>query len=82
MIHVYTTNRKEGYILRKLQRGLTSVESRCELWNISFNGDKTQAVYFSHRRRQVETFLILKGRQVPFVNNVTYLGETFDEKNT
>jgi hypothetical protein len=31
---IYCTDRKEGYVLRKLQRGLTSVESWCERWNI------------------------------------------------
>jgi len=31
---IYTTDRKEGYILRKIQHGLTSMESRWERWNI------------------------------------------------
>jgi hypothetical protein len=30
----FTTGRKEGYVLRKLERGLTSMESWFERWNI------------------------------------------------
>jgi hypothetical protein len=45
---IYTTDRKEGYVLRKLQRDLASMESWCERWNIKINKDKTLAVYFSH----------------------------------
>jgi hypothetical protein len=57
---IYTTDRKEGYVLRKLQHGTTSMESRCERWNIKINEDKNQVIYFSHRRRPIETFLTLK----------------------
>jgi len=78
---IYTTDCKEGYVLTKLQRGLTSMESWCERWNLKINEDKTQAIYFSHRRRPVEAFLTLKGRQVSFVNNVKYVGVIFDKKN-
>jgi hypothetical protein len=40
---VYATDRKEGYVLRKLQRGLNVVEIWCERWNIKINEDRTQA---------------------------------------
>jgi hypothetical protein len=36
----FSTDRKEGYVLRKYQRDLTSVELWCELWNITINEDK------------------------------------------
>jgi hypothetical protein len=71
---IYTTDLKAGYVLRKLQCDLTSMESRCEHWNIKFDEDKTQAIYFFHRRRLVEAFLSLKGLQVSFVNHMKYLG--------
>jgi hypothetical protein len=45
---LYATERKEGYVLRKLQRGLDAIETWCERWNIKINEDKTQAIYFSH----------------------------------
>jgi hypothetical protein len=43
---LYATERKEGYVLRKLQRGLNSIAEWSKRWNI--NEDKTQAIYFSH----------------------------------
>jgi hypothetical protein len=56
------------------------MELLCERWNIKTNEDKTQTIYFSHRYRPVEAFLVLKVRQVPFANHVKYLGVIFDEK--
>jgi hypothetical protein len=41
---LYTTERKEGYVLRKLQCGLNSVEEWAKRWNIKINEDKTQAI--------------------------------------
>jgi hypothetical protein len=49
------TERKEGYVLIKLQCGLTAIEAWCERWNIKINEDKTQAIYFSHIRAPVRT---------------------------
>jgi hypothetical protein len=50
---MYATDRKECYVLRKLQRGLNAMEEWCEKWNIKINEDKTRAVYFSKRLRRV-----------------------------
>jgi hypothetical protein len=61
-------DRKEGYVLRNLQRGLSAIETWCERWNIRINEDKTQAIYFSHRLRPPEAYLTLNGRNIPFVN--------------
>jgi hypothetical protein len=33
----HATERKEGYVLRKLQRGLDAIETWCERWNIKIN---------------------------------------------
>jgi hypothetical protein len=41
---IYTTDRKEGYVLRKLQRGLNAIETSCERWNIKLNEYKNQAI--------------------------------------
>jgi hypothetical protein len=68
----YTTDRKEGNVF-------TPMQAWCEHWNIKINEDNIQAIYFSHRRRQVEAYLTLKGGQVPFVNNVKYLCVIFDK---
>jgi hypothetical protein len=45
---LYATERKESYVLRKLQRGLNSMAEWSKRWNIKINEDKTQAIYFSH----------------------------------
>jgi hypothetical protein len=74
---MYTTERKEGYVLRKLQRGLTSMEAWCEHWNIKINEDKTQAICLSHRRAPVRTHLTFKERNIPFVKKVKYLSVIF-----
>jgi hypothetical protein len=66
---MYTIDRKEGYVLRKLQRGLNSTEMWCKHWNIKINKDKTPAVWFFQR----QVHLTLNGQNIPFVNHVKYL---------
>jgi hypothetical protein len=78
---LYATERKEGYVLRKLQRGFNSMVEWSKSWNIKINEDKTQAIYFSHRIRLPES-LTINGQNIPFVNNVKYLGVIFDRKIT
>jgi hypothetical protein len=58
------------------------MESWCKRWNIKINEDKTQAIYFSRKHRPVETCLGFNGRNIPFVNQVKYLGVVFDRKIT
>jgi retron-type reverse transcriptase len=41
---LYATDRKEGYVLRKIQRGLNSMAAWCEHWNIKVNEEKTRAI--------------------------------------
>jgi hypothetical protein len=76
------TDNKEGFVLRKLQRGLSSMETWCERWKIRINKDKTRGIYFSRSRRPPESRLTLNGRNIPFVNSVKYLGVIFDKKVT
>jgi hypothetical protein len=81
-ICLYATDRKEGFRVRKLQRGLSSIEAWCEHWNIKINEDKTRGIYFSRSRRPRESRLILYGKIIPFVNSAKYLGVIFDRKIT
>jgi hypothetical protein len=69
-------------VLNKLQRGLTAVGSWCQCWNIKINEGKTQAIYFSKRRRMPGDDLQVNGRNIPFVNSVKYLGVIFDRRMT
>jgi hypothetical protein len=49
---------------------------------VQINEDKTQAIYFSHRIIPPESLLTINGQNIPFVNNVKYLGVIFDRKIT
>jgi hypothetical protein len=42
---IYVTDCKEGYVLRKLQRGLSTIETWCEHWNIKINEYKTPSTF-------------------------------------
>jgi hypothetical protein len=75
---LYATDRKEGFVVRKFQRGLSSMETLCEGWNIKINEDKTQGIYFSRSHRPPESHLTLNGRNTQFVNSVKYLDVIFD----
>jgi hypothetical protein len=79
---LYAADRKEGFIVGKLQRSLSSMEAWCERWNIKINEDKTQGIYFSLSRRPPASRLTLNGRIIPFVNDIKYLGVVFDKKIT
>jgi hypothetical protein len=79
---IYGTDRKESYVLRKMQRGLIAMEAWCERWKLKINEDKTRTVYFSRRLRRIEACLTLKGRNIPFVKDVRYLGVIFDRRIT
>jgi hypothetical protein len=81
-ICLYATDRKEGYVLRKIQRGLNCMTAWCERWNIKINEEKTRAIYFTHRNRPPNSSLTLNGRNIPFVNSVNYLGVISDERMT
>jgi hypothetical protein len=58
------------------------METWCESWNIKINEDKTQRIYFSRSRQPPETHLTLNEQNIPFVNNIKYLGVIFDKKVT
>jgi hypothetical protein len=79
---LYATDRKEGYVLRKIQRGLNCMAAWCLHWKIKINEEKTREIYFTHRNRPPISPLTLNGRNIPFVNSVKYLGVIFDMRMT
>jgi hypothetical protein len=79
---LYATNRKEGFVVRKLQPGLTSMETWCERWNIQIYDDNPQGIYFNLNRRPPESHLALNGRNIPLLCSVIYHGVIFDKKVT
>jgi hypothetical protein len=44
------------------------------------NEEKTQAIYFCHHHKPVETRLTLIGRNIPFVSHIKYLDVIVDRK--
>jgi hypothetical protein len=44
--------------------------------------EKTRADYFSYKLRTPEAHLILRGRNIPFINHGKYLGVIFDKRIT
>jgi hypothetical protein len=79
---VHATEKHEHRVLNKLQRGLTAVGLWCQRWNIKINEGKTEAIYFSKRRRMPGDDLQLNGVNIPFVNSVKYLSVIFDRMMT
>jgi hypothetical protein len=79
---LYATERKEGYILKKLQRGLNFIEKWCERLYIKINEHKTQVIYFSHSLRPHEEHLTLNGRNIHLMNHLKYLGVILYKKIT
>jgi hypothetical protein len=80
---LYARDRKEGYVLRKIQRELNSMATSCECWNIKINEDKTLAILSTHRNRSPDTLLTLNRRNIPFlVNSIKHLGVIFDKRMT
>jgi hypothetical protein len=79
---VFKWRKHERRVLWKLQRGLAAVKSWCERCNIEINEEKAQPIYFSRRLKSSWGRAYLIGRDVPLVNNVTYLGVTFDRRMT
>jgi hypothetical protein len=79
---LYATDRKEGYVLRKIQRSLNCMAAWCVGSNVRINEEKTRAIYFTQRNRPPDSPLTLNGRNIPFVNSVNYLGVIFDKRMT
>jgi hypothetical protein len=79
---LYTTDRKEGFVVRKLQRGLNTMETLCNRWHIKINKCKTHGIYFSYSYPPPESHITLNGQNIPFVNNVNFLGVIFHKKVT
>jgi hypothetical protein len=70
---LYATDCRKGFVVRKLQHCLSSMESCCECWNIKINEDETQGIYFSCGPEPSESHHTLNGRNIPFVTSLKYL---------
>jgi hypothetical protein len=81
----WPTDRRFDFDLRfetKLHHGLTSMETRCKIWNIKINEDKAWALHYSYRIIFPGFLLTQNGRNIPHVRSVNYFGVIFDQKVT
>jgi hypothetical protein len=77
---ICASEKHECFVLCKLQRGLTSVNSWYKPWNVKINDAKYQAIYFSRRFRFPE--YVTKWKEHRLVSNVKCLGVIFDNMMT
>jgi hypothetical protein len=77
---ICVTEEHKRRVLCKLQRRLTAVNSWCERWNLKINERKSQTICFSRRRSFPDDILHSNRRDIPFINNVSYLVVTFDRR--
>jgi hypothetical protein len=75
---IYATEKHERCLQTATR--ITAVKSWCERWNIKINEGKSQAIFFSRRITVPDDELQLNEGDVRFVNNLTYLGVTFDKR--
>jgi hypothetical protein len=81
--HLYLRDR-ETRMSRSLQTATRPHCSEFVVWALKHKDQwrKIQAFYFSRRLRVLEEVLQPNGRDISFVNNVTYLGASFDRRMT
>jgi hypothetical protein len=67
---LYATERKEGYVLRKLKSKLSSITVWCMRWNIIIYKYNTRALYFYHIIRLRKCLLTSNGWNIHLVNSI------------
>jgi hypothetical protein len=73
------TDRKEFFCSQKFQRGLSSVETRCEHWNVEINEGRTEATCCFHSLERVEArSSYVELPEHPFENEVNYFVAIFE----
>lgn len=72
-------------VVTKLQAAQNAIESYQRRWKIKTNADKSQAIFFTRKRsprKFPQNEISVWGRQIPWSNDVRYLGLTLDRKLT
>lgn len=70
-------------VMLNLQRALSDITKYFNKWNIMINPEKTQAIYFTRKRKQCfipQSLLRFMTHDIPWENNVKYLGVMLDTK--
>lgn len=82
---ILTADESVATIINNLKNAFNSISNYFSKWKININTSKTQAIFFS-RRRKIEylpiTDLNLNGQLVPWKDSIKYLGLHLDKKLT
>lgn len=82
---IYYSHELSQNILTELQCSLNALEDYYFKWKIKLNSDKTQAIFFSRKRKPCylpNSNLTLSGATINWSDNVKYLGIYLDKKLT
>ncbi len=80
---ILTTSKSRDLIQKRLQVAISKIHSYLTKWKLKINPDKTQAIYFTRRRKQEflpNRKLTVNNIEVEWLTQVKYLGITFDKK--
>lgn len=82
---IYCSHEHGNTIVNTLQRALDQLSSYCLKWKIKLNAEKTQAIFFTKKRKQCmlpSLSLQIFDTEVPWSPKVKYLGVILDKKLT
>ena len=82
---IWTKHSSAELAVKKLQKALDVIEAWGTYWGFKISPDKTKAIIFSRKIKDVKTDsfrLTLNGKTLDFVDKVTFLGLTMDRKLT
>ena len=72
--------RRLDHALKRLQRMLNELVEWGKTCGLTFNPEKSVAIIFTRRRKQPPFNLKIDGKEIPFQQEVKYLGVTLDSK--
>lgn len=79
---IYTRSRSSVIAARRLQEASTRMFDYFAKWRVKVNPDKSTAVLFTRRRRELPDALELQGEPLPWRDKAKYLGVILDSKLT
>jgi reverse transcriptase-like protein/endonuclease/exonuclease/phosphatase family protein len=79
---IATSSRSPVLVTRRLQEATDNLVEYCTTWKIQINPQKTQAILFRRRRLQPHNHITLNNHNIPWSDEVKYLGITFDRSLT
>lgn len=82
---IYYSHELGHVIVTELQSALNKLEKYYFKWKLKLNSDKTQSIFFTRKRKLCflpDRNLNLSEREIPWLENVKYLGIFLDKKIT